>query len=281
MLRRSRLALGAVAVALIAALAAGCSLGGDDESDAPRGEVTLRMVTVGDPGNASVGVVSLFGAQGDVVNTNPPANGGIYKSCSDAPSGQTKCLTVGGVDSQYEIGEVEVTIEQYVAFLNTVDPDGTNPENLYVDSMSPTAWPKYGSIAYAQDGDDAEHYSVAYPEWADKPFGFASFLRAARFVNSLYNGDLLSRSDSTSDGFKITTYKVRLGRETEKGMYDITDPETERQSDTGFVVPSNDEWVKAAYFDPNGGGTFSYWHYPTGPTDAPQYRSSTRPQGTS
>jgi hypothetical protein len=33
------------------------------------------MVTVGDPGNASVGV-SAFGAQGDFID--PPANGGIY-----------------------------------------------------------------------------------------------------------------------------------------------------------------------------------------------------------
>jgi hypothetical protein len=229
----------------------------------------LRMVTVGHPGNASVGVVSLFGAQGDLVNTNPPANGGIYQSCADAPSGQTKCLTVGGVDHTYEIGELEVTVEQYVTFLNTVDPDGTNPENLYSDSMSPTVWPKYGSIAYAQDAEDGKHYSVAYPEWADKPFGFASFLRAARFVNSLFNGDVLSRADSKSDGFMVMTYTVRLGRETEKGMYDLTDPETGRQSDTGFVVPSNDEWVKAAYYDPKGGGRFSYWQYPTGPTDAP------------
>jgi hypothetical protein len=31
----------------------------------------------------------------------------------------------------------------------------------------------------------------------------------------------------------------------------------------GFVVPSQDEWIKAAYFDPKGGGTLSYWKYPT------------------
>ena len=47
-------------------------------------------------------------------------------------------------------------------------------------------------------------------------------------------------------------------------MYDIA---AQRPSDppksTGFVVPSQDEWIKAAYYDPNGGGTFSYWKYPT------------------
>jgi hypothetical protein len=31
------------------------------------------------------------------------------------------------------------------------------------------------------------------------------------------------------------------------------------------VIPSQNEWIKAAYYDPNGGGTFSYWKYPTNP----------------
>ena len=248
-------------------------------NDAKRGVVTMRMVTVGDPGNASVGVVSAFGEKGDFVN--PPANGGIYESCSAAPPGPTSCITAGGVEHTYEIGELEVTVEQYVAFLNTVDPDGTNPHDVYLDSMSPAAWPSYGSIL-SSSGDDAapgEHYSVAYPQWADKPFGFASFERAARFVNSLVNGDVLSRTESSSDGFDYVTYRVRLSHETEKGMYTLADPETTRTGSTGFVVPSNDEWVKAAYYDPAGGGTLSYWQYPTGPSDAPKASSLNRATG--
>jgi hypothetical protein len=31
------------------------------------------------------------------------------------------------------------------------------------------------------------------------------------------------------------------------------------------VNPSQDEWIKAAYYDRTGGGTFSYWWYPTNP----------------
>ena len=49
-----------------------------------------------------------------------------------------------------------------------------------------------------------------------------------------------------------------------------------RESKRGFVIPSQDEWIKAAYYDPTGGGTYSYWKYPTnagvfgdGTTDAP------------
>jgi len=40
-----------------------------------------------------------------------------------------------------------------------------------------------------------------------------------------------------------------------------------RALSTGFVVPSQDEWIKAAYFVPGGGG--SNWVYPTGPSKAP------------
>ena len=48
-------------------------------------------------------------------------------------------------------------------------------------------------------------------------------------------------------------------------MYDMRSRNTTRRRATGFVVPSQDEWIKAAYFDPNGGGMYSYWKYPTNP----------------
>ena len=38
-------------------------------------------------------------------------------------------------------------------------------------------------------------------------------------------------------------------------MYDMKSETPTRTKSTGFVVPSNDEWVKAAYYDPKGGGT--------------------------
>ncbi len=51
-------------------------------------------------------------------------------------------------------------------------------------------------------------------------------------------------------------------------MYDLANQKrtgATREDDTGFVVPSQDEWIKAAYYDPAGGGTLSYWKYPTNP----------------
>ena len=232
---------------------------------ATRGIVEIRTVGVGDPGNAPVGVVPFQG----------PPEQGIYQNCSSAPPG---CVLVGGVGYAYQLGELEITVGQYVEFLNTVDPTGTDRHDLYTDLMSPSSWPKYGSITRSMGPGvgPGQHYSVAYPQWSNKPFGFANFLRAARFVNSLFNGDVLSRTESSASGFDYVTYRVRLSRETDQGMYDLRPGKRRaatRSHSTGFVLPSQDEWIKGAYFDPSGGGTFSYWQYPTGPFEPPSASS--------
>jgi formylglycine-generating enzyme required for sulfatase activity len=260
-----RIALAGALVALSVGLGA---CGSSSTSHGQGSVITISTATVGDPGNPSVGVVQTFGGpKGQFVD--PPKNTGIYKTCADAPAAPPPCVTVGAVAYQYGIGEYEVTVSQYVAFLNTVDREGKNPHDLYFDNMSPTVWPQYGSVRYTAGAAAGAHYSVAYPEWADKPFNFGDFRRGARFANSLTNGTILSSTPSSSSGFKYVTYKVRLSSKTEQGMYDMKQETPKRTTSTGFVLPSNDEWNKAAYFDPKGGGTDSYWAYPTGPFDPP------------
>jgi hypothetical protein len=215
--------------------------------------LTLRTVKVGAPGSPSVGIT--------------PFKDAIYRSCKEAPqeAHTPPCQMVGGVKYGYDIGQLEVTVAKWVAFLNTVDPEGRNKHNLYSSDESSTPWPKYGQIDFAASVGKGRHYSVASPEWADKPYGFANFLRSARFVNSLYNGRLLSKKASREGGFRYVTYRVRLSRVTERGMYDMTERAMTRSHKTGFVVPSQNEWIKAAYFDPSGEGKYSYWKYPTNP----------------
>jgi hypothetical protein len=268
---RSGLAFGIMAG--LAIFVTGVQLGAAALSVPKRGVVTITMAMVGDPGNPSVGVIQTFGLTGNKsTKVEPPENTGstgIYKNCSDAPPSPKQCLTVGSVSYKYGIGEFDTTVNQYVTFLNTVDPRGRNTFQLYADDMSPTNWPKYGSISYSSSTALGQHYSVAYPEWADKPFNFASFTVAARFANSLTNGKVLSKTSSSSGGFNYVTYTVRLSPRTGTGMYNIANPATTRTQSTGFVIPSNNEWVKAAYYDPKGGGTDSYWAYATGPFNQP------------
>ena len=238
------LALAAAAILVIAPASA--------DAAGKRATVTVKTVSVSSPGNPSAAIV--------------PFTDAIYASCDDAPdTGGPACQEIGAVGYRYDIAQLEITVKQYVAFLNTVDPDGADPDDLYVGTESSTAWPKYGQINFRTKAAPGEHYFVAHPEWADKPYGFADFLRAARFVNSMYNGKLLAKDRSSAGGFDYTSYKVRLGREINRGMYDLRRNKrtgATRESKRGFVVPSEDEWVKSAYFDPSDG---SYWKYPTNP----------------
>jgi hypothetical protein len=245
---KNRLLIALAAIAMVALAVPALSAG------APRPAVlTFKTVRVDAPGNPSVGII--------------PFKDAVYSSCAEVVPAekQPPCQQVGGVDYRYGIGQLEVTVAQYVAFLNTADPAGRNRHKLYSTNESSSEWPKYGQIDFSSGAAAGRHYSVASPEWADKPYGFANFLRSARFVNSLYNGQLLARRASANGGFRYVAYRVRLSRQTESGMYDMTVRAATRSHKSGFVVPSQDEWIKAAYYDPNGGGKYSYWQYPTNP----------------
>ena len=234
-----------LAIALLAGPGAAAASSG-------RATVKVKTVAVASPGNPSAAII--------------PFSDAIYSSCDVAPTSGPDCQEVGSVDHRYAIGQLEITVGQWVAFLNTVDPEGTDKHDLYDTTESSTAWPKYGQINWRAKAADGSHYKVAHPEWNDKPYGFADFLRAARFVNSMTNGRLLAKTASVSHGFKALTYKVRLSRSSGRGMYDLRRNKrtgATRSEAKGFVVPSQDEWIKSAYYDPSGGGTLSYWKYPT------------------
>ena len=217
---------------------------------AAREKVTVRTVTVGDKGNSAVGIV--------------PFTDAIYAKCSLSTS--SDCVGVGKVKYRYQIGKLEVTVGQWVKFLNTVDPNGDNPYDLYDKSESGKAWPKYGQVNYRANATLGQKYRPAYAQWKNKPYGFADFLRAARFANSVHNGQIMRRTVGRAGGFKIKDYRIKLSRVTETGMYNLARNErtgATRAKKRGFVIPSQDEWIKSAYYDPTGGGTFSYWKYPT------------------
>jgi hypothetical protein len=182
----------------------------------------------------------------------------------------TSCMGVGAVPYKFDIGELEITTSQWVRFLNTVDPMGSNAHHLWDAAESASVWPKYGSINRDLRATPGQRYYISSPGWANRPYNQADFSRAARFINSLQNGEVLSKKVTTvttvtGTTLKTTTYTVRLSTNTETGMYTMSNPRATRNSSKGFALTSQNEWIKAAYFDPNGGGKFSYWDYPTNP----------------
>jgi formylglycine-generating enzyme required for sulfatase activity len=151
----------------------------------------------------------------------------------------------GGVAYEYRIGMYEVTNAQYAEFLNAVAQ--TDTYGLYDPSMGGNANLRGGITRSGVSGS----YSYAVkPDMGNKPVNYVSWYDAARFANWLHN--------SQPTGLQTTLT-------TESGSYTLS-------GNTGLItknsmatvwIPTEDEWYKAAYYDPTAAGTGNYWNYPT------------------
>ena len=152
----------------------------------------------------------------------------------------------GSVGYNYNIGKYEVTAGQYTAFLNAVA--GTNDTyGLYNTGMWDTS---YGCKIQQTSVSGGYSYSVA-SDYANRPVNYVSYWDSLRFANWLGNG--------------------QVNGSTETGAYTLTptgianNTITRNPGWTGWAVTNEDEWYKAAYYDPNKGGigVGGYWDCPT------------------
>jgi hypothetical protein len=99
---------------------------------------------------------------------------------------------------------------------------------------------------------------------AAKPATSVSWNQAARFVN------WLNTSTGNQVAYKFTSghgnANIALWASGDAG-YDASNPY--RNSLAKYVLPSYNEWYKAAYYDPNKSGGAGYWDYATGSDTAP------------
>ena len=148
----------------------------------------------------------------------------------------------GAVNYTFNISATEVTNSEYAAFLNAVA--ATDPNFLYETGMAGAT----GGITRT-GGPGSYSYSVA-PGRGDHPVAYVSFYNSLRYANWLNNG-----SPVGSQGISTT----------EDGAYTITAAgiaanSIVRNLDAQFFLPSEDEWYKAAFYDPS---TSSYFRYAT------------------
>ena len=147
----------------------------------------------------------------------------------------------GAVTYDYQIGKYEVTNAQYATFLNAVDPNGANANGVYNASMGSNA---RGGITYAAGAASGAKYTIR-ANMGNKPVNYVSWYDAARFANWMMNGQ---GSGST-----------------EVGAYTLSGNTGIITKNVGATVylPSENEWYKAAYYDPTpgAGGGDNYWLY--------------------
>jgi formylglycine-generating enzyme len=159
----------------------------------------------------------------------------------------------GAVAYSYAIGKYEVTNGQYREFLNAKAAIG-DPLRLYHDQMAG----QYGGIVRTGLGTADEPYVYLAkenepdePTWDDIPVNYVGVWDAARFVNWFNNG----RGNADTESGSYTGIGLRSG--------DPVD-QFHRQPGGKYFLPTEDEWYKAAYYDPqksdNGG---PYWEYST------------------
>ena len=112
---------------------------------------------------------------------------------------------------------------------------------------------------------------------ANKPATGISWNEAARFVN------WLNTSTGGSAAYKFTTNGVNdniaLWSDSDTLDYDSANPYRSKRAK--YVLPSYNEWYKAAYYDPTkNSGAGGYWKYGTGSDTAPTAVASGTDAGT-
>ncbi|MFM1903552.1 MAG: hypothetical protein RLZZ440_1452, partial [Planctomycetota bacterium] len=176
----------------------------------------------------------------------------------------------GSVGYEYQISKYDVTNSQYAAFLNVVDPTGANSLNLWDKSMQEHVIQDVGPQVATTGGISRDLTAAEGTRYTVKsgqeqfPAVWVRWSSAARFVNWLSNGQ-------GAGG-------------TEAGVYDMSvltsgfSTPPARAPGATIFLPSEDEFYKAAYYDPSlNGGAGGYWQYGT-QTDSPP--ASSPPPGT-
>ncbi len=189
-------------------------------------DVTFDWATIGSPGNA-----------GELSGVSP---GGI---------GIGRGVIVGAVAYTYRISKTEVTNAQYTEFLNAVDPNGNNPLGLFNSAMTDN----FGGIEL-QAGKSAGSKFVAQTGREQNPVTWVSWYDSVRFINWLDNGQPAGGSGTESGAYTLDGNSARPRNE-----LSIT-----RDTGATYWLPSEDEWYKAAYYDPNKPGGAGYYDFATG-----------------
>jgi formylglycine-generating enzyme required for sulfatase activity len=253
MSRRIGLAGGAAVLGLMAAtLLGGCAGDSDGSLATPTATASPVPPTATPTPTATIAAVS-------------------YELVSVGDAGNRDDTTgYGAVPYTYRIGTYEVTIGQYAAFLNAVAAN--DRYGLYKPGMGGAA----NIAGITQSGSSGAHtYNVIGPAGVappgassgpDRPITYISWFNAARFANWMANGQPRGAQDETTteDG----AYQLDGANSGDAVARNTINPNT--GAPPTFYIPTENEWYKAAYYDPvRDGGAGGYSNFATGSDATP------------
>ena len=248
-------------------------------------DIKLSFARVGRPGNDGVAIRGFVPPSEQTIPADPVNPPAVAPIALDTTSELLfNYQVVGGVPYEYEIGQYEITAAQYCAFLNAVDPEGENSKQpwtkvkLWGKKNNPLVNHFQGQILYVDHAEDGRHYVLADPLWSDKPMMLINGFQYAYFINSLTNGGAVGEKQrwrKSPLGFEVevTDRFFRFSPTIEDGSYALNDSNyafLARQNIEGLFFPSQNEWIKAAYFagDDTGNKT-DYFYFPTASNKPP------------
>ncbi len=166
----------------------------------------------------------------------------------------------GQVNYEYRVGKTEVTTAQWIEFFNAAFDRPTSEWNEFIDA--PTMW---GASAIAPTTPGGLRWGVFNETNAMRAVGGITWRTAAIYCNWLHNGKSLDTSAFMNGAYDVSTF----------GYFpdtNIWSDQFERSPGARYFIPSFDEWIKAAHYDPNklndDGSLGGWWLYSDG-TDTP------------
>lgn len=175
------------------------------------------------------------------------------------PGNAADTTTYGTVNASFQIMKFEFTNSQYAEFLNAIDPAGTNPNSVYNTNMGGNV---RGGISFTSGNTPGAKYAVR-TNMGDKPVNYVSWWTAARVANWLHNGAQTYGSTDSSASAPQNTGAYSVGTATSGNVVPVN-------AGALFYIPTENEWYKAAFYNPTlNGGSGGYLDYGNGFDAAP------------
>lgn len=184
----------------------------------------IDFVTVGSPGNAPW------------PGTSPPTSG-------------DRAVGRGSVSYEFSIGRMEVTTAQWVEFFNAAYDRPADDRLPHL--LPPSRWGAAPTPATVPGG-----LRWTVPAGNElMPVGNISWRNAAMYCNWLHNNKSTDRAAFLDGAYDVSTFSYTA--------FGAFNDQITRHTTARYWIPSWDEWLKAAHFDPNrhGPGQEGWWFY--------------------
>ncbi|MCL4219870.1 MAG: SUMF1/EgtB/PvdO family nonheme iron enzyme [Phycisphaerales bacterium] len=209
-------------------LAMALGLGGAQAAAGPVPDYGHDFVVIGDPGNRAV---------------NQEEGPWFYPPY--APEG----FSAGQVNYRYRMARTEVTVGQWLEFVNAYAP--------YYEGFA-------NALEFTGDWIIFDNSTGQYRAFAGSE-NFATNMGwryAARYCNWLHNGKSLDQPAFENGAYDTSTF----GRNPDGTFTD----QPAHHADAKFWIPTLDEWIKGMHWDPaKNDGEGGYWRYPHSSDEAP------------